>query len=236
MCLGTPLTPPTRLALAAPACFLDFSSRRPSSAAPLTHHLLQLSAAELGPLQTPEKHGPLTTEGGAVTGEHTPELSYPPLFNKTHFGFKSHLSLHRSFSALGSLERTRKRVSIFQRQNKDTKSKSSPMKEPGLETISPFSSLPYFQRMQNFAVYITSQHHFPLWTKQKLLCTLVTQRPGLTPDICQGPCLGSLGAWQAPSSPYPQSLALGVPDCASLCPILGLEVSMERTFWKSPLP
>lgn len=52
------------------------------------------------------------------------------------------------------------------------------MKEPGLETISPSSSLPYFQRIQNFAVHITSQHHFPLWTKQKLLCSLVTRGLG----------------------------------------------------------
>lgn len=91
MCLGTPLTPPTRPALVAPACLLDFSSRRPSSAAPLAHRLLQLPASELGPLQAPEKHGALTMEGGAVTGEHTLELSYPPLLSKTHFGFKSHL-------------------------------------------------------------------------------------------------------------------------------------------------
>ena len=75
------------------------------------------------------------------------------------------------------------------------------MKEPRLEIISPSSSLPYFQRIQNFAVYITSQHHFPLWTKQKLLCSLVTQRPGLTPDICQGPCPGSSGGMAGPILP-----------------------------------
>ena len=139
--------PPTHPALAAPAYFLDFSSRRPSSAPPLTHRLLQLPA-KLGRHQTPEKHGPLTMEGEAVSGEHIPELaaaaakslqSCPTLCDpmdcslpgfsvhgilqartlewiaisfsflslgipicsiKAHYGFKSHLSLHRIFSAL----------------------------------------------------------------------------------------------------------------------------------------
>ena len=143
MCLGIPLTapPPTHPALAAPACFLDFSSRRPSSAAPLTYCLLQLPA-KLGRHQTPEKHGPLTTEGEAVSGEHIPELRYPHLLNKSPLWFQVTPLPSQDLQCSRGLERTRKRVSVYRRQSKDPKSRSSPMKEPGLETIPPPSSHP----------------------------------------------------------------------------------------------
>lgn len=138
MCLGTPLTanpppPPTR-----PWQPLPASWTFPPGGPALQHHLPTASSSSqpsLGTARPLRNTDLLPRRVRRLTGKHVPELRHPHLFNKSPLWFQVTPLLSQDLQCSRGLERTRKRVSIYQRQSKDTKSRSSPVKEPGLETI-----------------------------------------------------------------------------------------------------
>lgn len=87
-----------RPSLSSPCAAWIFAPGGPAPLCHLSHRLVQ-HPAHPGHHRTPRKHGPMARDGEVVTGEYAPMSHSPRLFNKSHFGFKSHPFLQCIFSA-----------------------------------------------------------------------------------------------------------------------------------------
>lgn len=93
-----------RPSLGSPCPARIFAPGGPAPQCHLSHQLVQLPA-QPGHHWIPRKHGPMARDGEVVTGAYAPMSHSPRLFNKSHFGFKSHPSLQCIFSVLMGEER-----------------------------------------------------------------------------------------------------------------------------------